>query len=78
MRYLCRVDWTRAYTDMKFQLTNAIASEGASPIIRVPWNEEWMIKRALDAGCHGVLTPMCHSAVSEAPAIMNNYVLTCA
>ncbi|RTE77654.1 hypothetical protein BHE90_007882 [Fusarium euwallaceae] len=45
-----------------YELTNAIASEGASPIIRVPWNEEWMIKRALDAGCHGILTPMCHSA----------------
>ena len=23
-----------------------------------------MIKRALDAGAHGILTPMCHSAVS--------------
>ncbi|WAO94301.1 HpcH-HpaI domain-containing protein [Fusarium falciforme] len=45
-----------------YELTNAVASEGASPIIRVPWNEEWMIKRALDAGCHGVLTLMCHSA----------------
>ncbi|EFX05914.1 dihydroxyhept-2-ene-1,7-dioic acid aldolase [Grosmannia clavigera kw1407] len=45
-----------------YDLTTAIAAEGASPIIRVPWAEEWMIKRALDAGAHGVLTPMCHTA----------------
>lgn len=46
------------------QLTNAIASEGASPFIRVPWSEEWMIKRALDSGAHGIVTPMCHTEVS--------------
>ncbi|WVW82444.1 hypothetical protein I302_104454 [Kwoniella bestiolae CBS 10118] len=28
----------------------------------IPWNEEWMIKRALDSGAHGVMTPMCHNA----------------
>ena len=47
----------------KPQLCNAISSEGASPIIRIPVAEEWMVKRALDQGAHGVLTPMCHSAV---------------
>ncbi|KGB77473.1 2,4-dihydroxyhept-2-ene-1,7-dioic acid aldolase [Cryptococcus deuterogattii R265] len=45
-----------------FELVNTVTSHGASPIIRVPWNEEWMIKRALDAGAQGVMTPMCHSA----------------
>ncbi|PLB42014.1 HpcH/HpaI aldolase family protein [Aspergillus candidus] len=45
-----------------YELTTAIGSCNASPIIRVPWGEEWMIKRALDAGAHGILTPMCHSA----------------
>ncbi|KAF2448725.1 Phosphoenolpyruvate/pyruvate domain-containing protein, partial [Karstenula rhodostoma CBS 690.94] len=44
-----------------YELVNAVASEGASPIIRVPWGEEWMIKRALDAGAQGIVTPMCHS-----------------
>ncbi|KAF2122560.1 2,4-dihydroxyhept-2-ene-1,7-dioic acid aldolase, partial [Lophiotrema nucula] len=44
-----------------YELINAVASEGTSPIVRVPWGEEWMIKRALDAGAHGVVTPMCHS-----------------
>ncbi|KAJ6015966.1 Phosphoenolpyruvate/pyruvate domain-containing protein [Penicillium herquei] len=44
-----------------YELNNAIASEGASPIIRIPCAEEWMIKRALDAGAHGIMTPMCHT-----------------
>lgn len=39
---------------------------GASPIIRIPSAEEWMIKRALDSGAHGVMTPMCNTAVSDA------------
>ncbi|GAD97194.1 4-hydroxy-2-oxovalerate aldolase [Paecilomyces variotii No. 5] len=49
-----------------YELSNAIGSEDASPIIRVPWAEEWLIKRALDAGAHGVMTPMCHSEVDAA------------
>ncbi|CAK7206715.1 hypothetical protein SEUCBS139899_009521 [Sporothrix eucalyptigena] len=49
-----------------YELVNSIASEGASPIIRVPWAEEWMIKRALDSGAHGILTPMCHTAADAA------------
>ncbi|KAH8424773.1 HpcH/HpaI aldolase family protein [Aspergillus melleus] len=46
-----------------YELNNAIGSEGVSPIIRVPCAEEWMIKRALDAGAHGIMTPMCHTEV---------------
>ncbi|KAJ5156011.1 hypothetical protein N7492_008814 [Penicillium capsulatum] len=49
-----------------YELTNAVGSENASPIIRVPCAEEWMIKRALDAGAHGIMTPMCHSEVDAA------------
>ncbi|KAK8866077.1 hypothetical protein IAR55_001228 [Kwoniella newhampshirensis] len=45
-----------------FELVTTVTSMGASPIIRIPWNEEWMIKRALDSGAQGVMTPMCHSA----------------
>lgn len=44
-----------------YDLANTIASAGASPIIRVPAEEPWMIKRALDAGVHGVMVPMANS-----------------
>lgn len=36
----------------------AIAAAGASPIVRVPWAEPWLIKRALDSGAHGIMVPM--------------------
>ncbi|RAL06600.1 HpcH/HpaI aldolase family protein [Aspergillus homomorphus CBS 101889] len=52
-----------------YELSNAVASEGAIPIIRVPWGEEWMIKRALDAGAHGILTPMCHTEADAAKIV---------
>lgn len=41
---------------------NAVASCGVSPIVRIPANEGWMVKRALDAGAHGVLVPLIYSA----------------
>ncbi|CAI4211282.1 unnamed protein product [Parascedosporium putredinis] len=49
-----------------YDLSATVASEGSSPIIRVPCAEEWMIKRALDSGAHGILTPMCHTAEDAA------------
>ncbi|OJJ38302.1 hypothetical protein ASPWEDRAFT_103441 [Aspergillus wentii DTO 134E9] len=47
-----------------YELCNAIASSNSSPIIRVPAAEEWMIKRTLDAGAHGIVVPMCHSVTA--------------
>ena len=41
----------------------AIASAGSSPIVRVPGNEPWMLKRALDAGAHAIMIPMCETKV---------------
>ena len=39
----------------------AIASCGVSPIVRIPDNQGWMVKRALDAGAHGVLVPLLYT-----------------
>ncbi|KAJ7160964.1 Phosphoenolpyruvate/pyruvate domain-containing protein [Mycena filopes] len=44
-----------------YDLTNTIAASGASPLIRIPADEPWMIKRALDAGAHGIMVPMANS-----------------
>jgi len=41
---------------------HAVASCGASPIVRTPSPESWFIKRALDAGAHGVLLPLLRTA----------------
>ncbi|KAE9403738.1 Phosphoenolpyruvate/pyruvate domain-containing protein [Gymnopus androsaceus JB14] len=45
-----------------YDLSNTVAANGASPIIRVPAEEPWLIKRALDAGAHGLMIPMANSA----------------
>jgi 4-hydroxy-2-oxoheptanedioate aldolase len=46
----------------------AIAAAGASPIVRIPAGEVWMMKRALDAGAHGIMIPMCETKVSSSPS----------
>ncbi|KAA8566995.1 hypothetical protein EYC84_010083 [Monilinia fructicola] len=33
----------------------AIAACGVSPIVRIPDNQAWMVKRALDSGAHGLV-----------------------
>ena len=43
----------------------AMAGSGATPLVRVPWNEPGIIGRALDAGAAGVIIPMVNS-VEEA------------
>ncbi|KAI5370239.1 Putative hpcH/HpaI aldolase/citrate lyase domain, pyruvate kinase-like domain superfamily [Septoria linicola] len=40
----------------------AIASCGVSPIVRLPEGQHWMIKRALDAGAHGIIVPLLQTA----------------
>ncbi|KAF5392056.1 hypothetical protein D9757_003277 [Collybiopsis confluens] len=45
-----------------YDLSNVVAANNASPIIRVPAEEIWLIKRALDSGAHGLMVPMANSA----------------
>lgn len=33
-----------------------------SPIVRIPAAEPWMVKRALDAGAHGIMVPLLQTA----------------
>jgi len=39
----------------------AIAACGVSPIVRIPDNQGYMVKRALDSGAHGVLVPLLYT-----------------
>lgn len=40
----------------------AIAACGVSPVVRTAANEGWMVKRALDAGAHGIVIPLLNTA----------------
>ncbi|EIM79636.1 Phosphoenolpyruvate/pyruvate domain-containing protein [Stereum hirsutum FP-91666 SS1] len=48
----------------------AIAAQGCSPIIRIPAPENWLVKRALDTGAHGLLCPMM-STPAQARALVS-------
>jgi 4-hydroxy-2-oxoheptanedioate aldolase len=57
--YVC-VDLQHGVTDYTAgaQMVQAIELSGATPIVRVPWNEPGIIGKMLDAGSHGVIVPM--------------------
>ncbi|KAK5114832.1 hypothetical protein LTR62_001989 [Meristemomyces frigidus] len=44
--------------DSMHESVAAIAACGISPIVRVAEGQHWMIKRALDAGAHGIMVPL--------------------
>lgn len=50
-------------------LIQAILLGGASPVVRVPWNEPGVIGKMLDAGAHGVIVPMVNT-VEEAEGVV--------
>lgn len=51
------------------EMIRAAASIGATPIVRVPQNEPWMIMRALDAGALGVIVPLVNDAEDARRAV---------
>lgn len=68
-RVLCRsaknMDWLlvdmehgNISDDSMHDIVAATAACGISPIVRVVEGQRWMIKRALDAGAHGILVPV--------------------
>jgi 4-hydroxy-2-oxoheptanedioate aldolase len=50
-------------------MLQAIGAGGATPIVRVPWNEPSIIGRMLDAGALGVIVPMVNSVEETQAAV---------
>ncbi|KAF2460862.1 2,4-dihydroxyhept-2-ene-1,7-dioic acid aldolase [Lineolata rhizophorae] len=44
------------------EAVGTISSCNISPVVRIAANEPWMVKRALDAGAHGVVVPLLYTA----------------
>jgi len=64
---MARQGWDSLTIDMQHGLSDyqsaaamlaAIATTPVVPLARVPWLEEGIIMRMLDAGCHGIICPM--------------------
>lgn len=52
-------------------MIQAVVLGGSRPIVRVPWNEQGIIGKVLDAGAQGVIVPMVNS-VAEAEAVVRS------
>ncbi|GEL94656.1 HpcH/HpaI aldolase family protein [Cellulomonas composti] len=50
-------------------MTQAMRAAGGAPVVRVPWNEQAGIWRALDSGAAGVLVPMVNDGAEAAAAV---------
>ena len=50
-------------------LMQAAAASGATPMMRVPWNDMVYIKRALDIGVMGVVVPYVQNAAEAEAAV---------
>ncbi|RDW85791.1 hypothetical protein BP5796_04116 [Coleophoma crateriformis] len=50
----------------------AIAACGVSPIVRIPDNQGFMVKRALDAGAHGVLVPLLYTVEDARKLVLSS------
>lgn len=57
------IDWQHGHfgDDALGTLILVAAHAGAVPIVRVPFNEPWLIQKALDLGAHGVVVPLVNS-----------------
>ncbi|KAL5041829.1 hypothetical protein BDW71DRAFT_217373 [Aspergillus fruticulosus] len=55
--------------DTMHSATAAIAALGVSPLVRIRMTHGDLVKRALDAGAHGILVPQVHTA-QEARAVV--------
>lgn len=51
------------------EMVQAVSRTEAVPLVRVAFNEPWLIGRALDAGAFGVIVPMVNSAAEAAAAV---------
>ena len=63
------MEHTAIDNDHCLNLIQIIESNGPSPLVRVGANDPLLIKRAMDAGAHGVIVPMINTAEDAKKAI---------
>lgn len=56
----CTIDMQHGLADyqMALSMLQSISSTESTPLVRVPWNEQSIIMRMLDAGAYGIIVPM--------------------
>jgi 4-hydroxy-2-oxoheptanedioate aldolase len=68
--YVC-IDLQHGVSDERAMVSifQATAAAGSTALVRVAWNEPWLIMRALDLGAAGVIVPLVGSAAEAARAV---------
>lgn len=68
--WLC-IDMQHGVIDYQIAVTmlQAISLTDTMPFVRVPWNEQGIIGKVLDAGAYGVIVPMVNSAEEARAAV---------
>ena len=56
------------YNDVRAMLP-AVSQTDTVPIVRVPWNEPWIIMKVLDAGAYGVIVPLVNNREEAEKAV---------
>ena len=56
-------------TPQMIEILRAVAGTPASPIVRIPWNDAVMVKRALDAGAQSLMFPFVQDEREAARAV---------
>ena len=67
---LC-VDMQHGTNDMNtvLPMLQAISQTDTVPVVRVPWNDPWIIMKALDLGAYGVIVPLVSTPEEAARAV---------
>jgi 2-keto-3-deoxy-L-rhamnonate aldolase RhmA len=72
----CGFDWVwvdMEHTPLSYEsvqaMLQAMTGSGVSTIVRVPWNDEVMIKRALDTGPDALIVPLVNTKAEAEYAV---------
>lgn len=54
------IDWQHGFMDLETtaSMIQAVSIAGAAPLVRVAFNEPWIVGKALDMGAYGVIVPL--------------------
>lgn len=66
------VDWQHGLAGFETlaAMVQAISTNGTAPLVRVPFNEGWLIQKALDVGAFGVIVPLINNPSEAATAAL--------
>lgn len=65
------IDWQHGFIDYETTagMIQSISLGGSAPLVRVSFNEPWILMKALDMGAHGVIVPLVNTRAESERAV---------